>query len=327
MANPGDAGRLPRLAVPVEIDPASLAGFDPATPVIALSGKTMGTRWSVRLAHPPGALPPVQIKARIQARLDRLERALSHWDAQSPLMRYNRARPGTWCHMPADLAAVLAVALPLAKASGGAFDPAIGRLTDAWSLGPNRHAAPPDAATLARARGAAGWHRVIPCQGWLHQPGGLWLDLSAIAKGHAADAVADLLAHNGLGHALVEVGGECTGRGLRPDGDPWWVDVESPPGLPLAPLRVALHQLSMATSGAYLGHHTIDPATGLPATGLLAATVIHGQGAAADAWASALLVLPPSRAQALATAAGLAARVVDGDGHEWLSPALLTMLE
>jgi thiamine biosynthesis lipoprotein len=245
-----------RIAVPPAIDPACLAGFDPQAPVIALSGLTMGTQWQVRLAHVAGAPSAQALRAQIQARLDRMERTLSHWDGLSRLMRFNRAAPGTWCRLPGDLAQVLAQGLAVARASQGAFDPAIGRLTDAWSLGPNRHAAPPDAATLNAARAASGWQRLVMAEGWLAQPGGLWLDLSAIAKGHAADAVADLLADLGLRHALVEVGGECTGRGMRPDGDPWWVDVESPPGTTLAPLRVALHQMGMATSGRYLGDHT-----------------------------------------------------------------------
>ncbi|MFC3673460.1 FAD:protein FMN transferase [Novosphingobium pokkalii] len=321
-----------RIAVPPAIDPACLAGFDPHAPVIALSGLTMGTQWQVRLAHPSGVhilgAPSTEaLGAQIQARLDRMERTLSHWDGQSRLMRFNHALPGTWCRMPGDLAQVLAHGLAVARASQGAFDPAIGRLTDAWSLGPNRHAAPPDVATLRAARAASGWQRLVMAEGWLAQPGGLWLDLSAIAKGHAADAVADMLADLGLRHALVEVGGECTGRGMRPDGDPWWVDVESPPGTTLAPLRVALHQMGMATSGRYLGDHTLDPASGQPVFGALAATVLHAHCALADAWASALLVSPFPAAQALAEQHDLAVRLVCATGQEWLSPALRTMLE
>jgi hypothetical protein len=52
-----------------------------------------------------------------------------------------------------------------------------------------------------------------------------------VAKGYAADAVADLLARAGIAHALVEVGGECVEAGMRPDGDPWWVDLEAPASL------------------------------------------------------------------------------------------------
>jgi hypothetical protein len=66
--------------------------------------------------------------------------------------------------------------------------------------------------------------------GRLRQPGGLSLDLSGIAKGYAADALADLLAGMGVAHGLAEVGGELAGRGFMPDGQPWWVELENPPG-------------------------------------------------------------------------------------------------
>src|SRR3546814_4301166 len=55
----------------------------------------------------------------------------------------------------------------------------------------------------------------------------------------------------GVRHFLLEVGGELRGEGIRPDGQPWWVDVEMPPASSIAPWRIALHDLSAATSGNY----------------------------------------------------------------------------
>src|SRR3546814_9369788 len=55
----------------------------------------------------------------------------------------------------------------------------------------------------------------------------------------------------GVRHFLLEVGGELRGEGIRPDGQPWWVDVEMPPASSIAPWRISLHDLSAATSGNY----------------------------------------------------------------------------
>lgn len=321
----------PRLAVPTQIAAAGLRGHDPAAPVCALSGETMGTTWQVRAAVPHRlGLSATHLSARIAARLKEIVRALSHWDASSDLCAFNRAKPGTAIALAPDFATVMACALTVAQASDGAFDPAQGRLTDLWGLGPRPWQGEPDPGTLAEARKASGWRRLAydPATATLRQPGGLWLDLSGIAKGHAADAVADLLAGLGMAHALVEIGGEWAGRGIRPDGDPWWIDLESPPGLALPPLRIALHQLGVATSGDYLrGAHTLDPRTGQPAIhATTAVSVLHRQCMAADAWATALSVADPDAAQALATRHGLAARIVSRAGTEWLSPALQAML-
>jgi thiamine biosynthesis lipoprotein len=319
----------PRLAVPEQLDPACLASFDPEAVVIDLAGNTMGTGWRVRLAAPrTGA--PADLRGRITARLDGLVAEMSHWEPGSLLARYNRAEPSSWTALPDDFAQVLTHGAAVWASSGHAFDPALGRVTDAWGLGPRRVSAPPAQAQIAEARAHAGWGKVqfdsVGKRLW--QPGGLWLDLSGIAKGYAVDAVADLLADMGLHHALVEIGGECVGRGFRPDGDPWWVDCEVPQHIALPGLRIALHQLAIATSGDYLaGAHTIDPATGRPAihrTTLV--TVLHDRCVLADAWASALSVLEYDAARAMAEREALAARLVTREGEEWLSPAMLRLM-
>ncbi|RYY35924.1 MAG: FAD:protein FMN transferase, partial [Sphingomonadales bacterium] len=159
------------------------------------------------------------------------------------------------------------------------------------------------------------------------------LDLSGIAKGYAVDAVAAKLHAMGCSDFLVEIGGELVGTGIQPDGQPWWVDVEPPPAMALAPLRIALHGLAVATSGDYrrtsaAGSHSIDPRTGRPiAHGTASVTVVHPDCCHADAWASALTVLEPEAAMALAEREGLAVQlVVRGEG-EWLSDALRAMLD
>ncbi len=320
----------PRIAVPERLAPASFDGFDPVARVVDLSGPTMGTQWRVRMALPPGEEPD-PVRAAIEARLADIVMQMSHWEAESLLCRYNAAPAGSWVPLPPDFETVMAAALEVAALSDGAFDPAIGRLTDLWGLGPNPASGPPDEAAIASACKASGWRNIALDRAQprrLFQPGGIWLDLSGIAKGHAADAVADLLADMGLRHALVEIGGECVGRGIRPDGEPWWVDLEAPPALQLPPLRVALHQIAVATSGDYLsGAHTLDPATGRPAIhATTAVSFIHDRCVMADAWASALSVLDPESARSLAEREGLAARLVGRDGTEWLSPALEAML-
>nr|WP_276046577.1 MULTISPECIES: FAD:protein FMN transferase [unclassified Sphingomonas] len=289
----------------------------------------MGTGWRVLVAVRPGAAVE-PLHTAIQQRLDGLVAEMSHWLATSTLGRFNQAPAGSATVLPPDFAHVMAAALDIAARSGGAFDPALGRLTDCWGLGPRTVAQPPAADAIAAAQAESGWQRLTfdPAARRLHQPGGVWLDLSGIAKGHAADVVAAVIAAAEHGHALVEVGGECVGRGIRPDGDPWWVELEAPPGVALAPLRVALHQLAVATSGDYVrGAHTLDPRTGRPiGHDTAAVSVLHASAMIADAWASALTVIEPEAALALATREQLAARIVSRSGREWLSPALAAML-
>jgi len=319
----------PRIAVPEQLLPDGMRGFDPAAEVVGLSGETMGTIWRVRAAIGAG-VDRERLRETIQHRLNEIVRQMSHWDDTSFLCQFNRSDAGMWTELPRDFAEVVRCALTIAEASGGAFDPAIGRLTDLWGLGPNKPDGEPLAPEIAEALAHSGWRHLAfdPATSRLRQPGGLWLDLSGIAKGYAADAVADCLAERGIFHALTEIGGECVGRGIRPDGDPWWVDAEAPQSFTGPPLRIALHQLAIATSGDYLGGaHTVDPATGrLALHGTTAVTVIAPSCMVADAWASALLVLPAGAAREVATSHALSMRLLSRDGEEWLSPALVAML-
>lgn len=265
--------------------------------------------------------------AAITARLDTIIAEMSHWRTDSLISTYNRANGGEWIALAPDFFEVIETGLTIARASGGAFDPTIGRLVDLAGFGPDPKQASVDPAAIDAARGAAGWERLRLEHGRLLQPGGLALDLSGIAKGYAVDAVANLLAGRGVAHALVEIGGELAGRGVRPDGDPWWVDLEDIPGIALPRLRIALHGLAVATSGDYRrGAHTLDPRSGRPSTNRLrSVSVIHRSAMEADAWATAFTVLGAEAGIAIATREGIAVRFVDD--RERLSPALVDMLE
>ncbi len=290
----------------------------------------MGTAWRVRCAVPDAGVV-VPLHHAIDQRLAHLVAQLSHWDGTSALSRFNASPASTIVALPDDLAAVVHLSLQVAQASAGAFDPAIGRLVDLWGFGPPGPQPPPSSEDIRRARASSGWRRLRWDAGTrrLRQPGGLSLDLSGVGKGHAVDAIADLLAARGIAHGLVEIGGELVGRGIKPDGEPWWVDLETPPFCDVAPIRLALHQCAVATSGDYRrGAHSIDPRTGHPAAnGVTSVTVVAASAALADALATAITVAFPD--DALIAALDVAARIVvrvDGQVREVRTPRFAAML-
>lgn len=310
--------------------------------VWSLAGTTMGTHWRVRLV-PAAFADRQQIEGAIQNVLDRLVLQMSTWLPQSELCRFNAAPADTPVLLSAEFAAVLTAALQVASDSGGAYDPTTAPLVDLWGFGPApRSQAMPADAAISAARAAVGWQRLHfdSSSRCAIQPGGLRLDLSAIAKGYAVDRVCAVLRTHGVEHFLVEVGGELRGQGCKPDGLPWWVELERTLEETCAPLRVALHGLAVASSGDALQHftaggrrysHTIDPRSGWPVADALAGvTVLHCECMWADALATAIYVLGADAGFKYACERALAVRLLlrtDDGLHERMTPAFVAMLD
>ena len=329
---------MTRVLVPIlSIPPARPLGGV----VHELEGDTMGTTWSVRLTA-QASLDVAAMTAQVQQALDAVVAQMSAWEPLSDLSRYNRSPAGSWTVLPPEMAGVLRRAIEIAQATNGAFDPTLGALTDLWGFGPRPFSGePPPSQAVDAAVQAGGWTRLTLDGDALFQPGGLRLDLNGIAKGFGVDQAAAALERAGVRSYLVEVGGELRGTGAKPDGQPWWVELERPPAANDA-LRtlVALHDLSVATSGDYrrfFDHdgrryaHTLDPASGAPSTrDVVSVTVLARTCMDADAWATALTVMGPQEALAFASAHALPALIVSRSAtglQERLSPALSAMLD
>lgn len=298
----------------------------------------MGTSWQVRLSGCDASRLSA-LSNDVAVILETIEGQMSHFRKSSPLCRFAELRAGEKMALPAEFAYVMRAALEIARASGGAFDPALGADIHAWGFGAGGTYSDPDFhAPLFRHRSTPeAWKRlVLDDEDNLTQPGGIALNLSAIAKGFAVDAVSGFLVRLGFEHHLVEVGGELRGAGMKPDGQPWWVALELPSeDCTLPATRVALHGLSVATSGSYRKafhsadrsyQHTLDPVTGAPVIHRLASvTVVHEQCMMADAWATAIMVLGPVDGLRLAQRHALAALLqwpdASGDWHEISSRA------
>ena len=281
------------------------------------------------LAFGGGVRQEDELRAAVQRRLDAIEGRMSHYRPESEVSRFNAARTTEPRPMSRETLGVVAEALAVSRVSGGAFDVTVGPLVDAWGFGSGGRArAAPDEATLSELRARVGSDLLeLDLAAATLRKGrrDVVVDLSAIAKGYAVDAVGTLLDEVGFRDHLVEIGGELRGAGTNEEGAPWRVAVERPvPGVPAAQRIVPLTDAALATSGDYRNFydldgvrvsHTIDPRTGHPVTHrLLSVSVIAERCSLADARSTALNVLGPEAGYALAVAQGWAALFVTDDG-------------
>ncbi len=301
-----------------------LASCSQSAQVYSFGGPTMGTTWEVTLAELPAGVRVKQLRTDIEVLLTTINQQMSTYIDDSDISRFNQAGPDTWHEVPPDFARVLEAALALSQRSDGAFDPTVGPLVNLWGFGPTGHR---DQAPATEERDAArsrvGWQRLQwdAANRRLWQPGGVYLDFSAIAKGYAVDRVGEYLSGQGIEAWLVDIGGEVRTRGNKADGQPWRIAVERPvAGTREINTVVRPGDMAMATSGDYRnffednGHsfsHTIDPRTAEPVNHRLASvTVLHPSCMQADGLATLLTVLGPEEGMAFASRHDLAVLLI-----------------
>lgn len=313
-----------------------------------LNGKTMGTTWSVTLSG-KSAGEGERLRAGIERELDRVVAQMSTFERDSDLSRYNRAAAGTWQDLPEEFANVLGAALAQARDSGGAFDPTVGPLVELWGFGPGKtvHEVP-SVQAIETARARIGWQRVEfdPQRRRVLQPGGVHLDLSAIAKGYGVDQVARYLLSEGRADFLVEVGGELRAHGERAPGEHWQVAIENPHASDEAVSseqpywrRLALVDQAVATSGDYrhtfehagrMYSHHIDPRSGWPVEHRIAQVTTIADGCMqADSMGTTIMVLGPEAGLAYAQRHDMAVLLLVHEGDhlvERMSPAFAALL-
>ena len=276
---------------------------------LLISGPTMGTAFSVKVVTDDQSQGfREDLEKGVREVVDSIDDHMSTYRPESEIEAFNNGDTESFPASP-DLLEVVEEAQRVARLTGGAFDITVGPLVDAWGFGPLGAMDTPDERTLQRLVAVTGFEQLeVDVEGGTLRKGhtDCRIDLSAIAKGYAADQVSEMLGRQGLLDHMVEIGGEVRCRGVNGAGEVWRIGIEKPgAGGRSVHLVVPLVDLSLATSGDYRnyferdGHrysHTIDPRTGRPiAHDLASVSVIHASCMTADALATALEVLGPDQ--------------------------------
>ncbi len=241
---------------------------------------------------------------------------------------------------------LLAVALDACRQTGGLFDPTIG--TSMLAAGYDRSfelLADAAAADLAAtdAEPTAG-HRASPgaaaiqlddmINGVLMAPGTA-VDLGGIAKGAAADLLAQRLMDAGAEGCCVNLGGDLRAMGVPPRSEGWQVRIDAPGAEQT--IDIGLAEGAVCTSskakrrwrparpGSRLGsgsgssrgaeHHLRHPATGAPLeTGVTSVTVVAARATQAEVLCKVAFAAGIEQGPDLVTARGATGVMVEDDG-------------
>ncbi len=291
-------GRFRRL-LPVLVLLASLTGCQSAPKTARTTIFAMDTVMDLEIYG--------QSEAACQAALDRCVEELYALDARfsptgpdSDVCALNRAG-GEWVEISGP--DPLEGAAWLCALTGGALDLTAYPATLAWGFPTGEYRVPGEA-ELAELAGRIDYTRleVDRAGGRARLPEGMALDLGAVVKGYAADALRVLLeSQNGVDGALLDLGqSTILAVGGKPDGSPWRIGIRDPEGDSYLGV-LELRDSSMGTSGGYQRFfeedgvtywHILDPDTAAPArSGLSSVTVVGPDGLASDGLSTALFVM------------------------------------
>ncbi|CAM6311525.1 FAD:protein FMN transferase ApbE [Klebsiella sp. MC1F] len=317
----------------------------PASTATVLDGKTMGTFWRVSVIGVDEAKAQA-LRAKVQAQLDADDRLLSTWKNDSALMRFNHATDTRPWPVSEAMADIVTLSLRIGAKTHGAMDITVGPLVNLWGFGPDKQpVATPDAQAIAAAKARTGLQHLQV----INQSGrqflqkdipDLFVDLSTVGEGYAADHLARLMEQEGISRYLVSVGGALVSRGMNGEGKPWRVAIQKPTDRENAVQAIVdINGHGISTSGSYRNYyeldgkrisHVIDPQTGQPITHkLVSVTVIAPTALEADGWDTGLMVLGPEKAQQVVREQGLAVYMIvkEGEGFKtWMSPQFRTFL-
>ena len=204
--------------------------------------------------------------------------------------------------------------------SNGTLKDGIITLTDLWGIG-TEHQQVPAQSDIDAALQTVGTQHVHVSGDSVQLDGGSRIDLGGIAKGYAADLCADIL-KDADADGLLVLGGNIYAVGTN-EGKDWNIGIADPDEPTDTVAAVAVHDLSVVTSGDYERyfeqdgvryHHIFDPETGYPAaSGLRSVTVVDENSTRADALTTALFVMGADKGRAYCEKNGIAAVFITSD--------------
>ncbi len=273
-----------------------------------IQGDALGTSYSILyIDNQPNEL----LIDEVDAVFLRMNQSMSTYWPNSIISKINR---GEEAKIDTDFRKVFRAAQQVWKQTDGFFDPTVGALVNVYGFGPDKAYPNITPKALDSIMQFTGFDKLrLLDEAIVKSDPRVYLDFNAIAKGYAVDALATMVENLGYTDFLIEVGGEIYAKGIHPTKNtPWRVAIDHPEQNTERKFiaTLPLTNKGLASSGNYrkfrtdvLGNkyvHTINPKTGKTVkSDVLSSSVLAPTTMYADAYATALMVMPFEQGKAL----------------------------
>ena len=269
-----------------------------------LKGLALGTSYNIKYNLD---VSEKELRKGIDSLLYHLNKSLSTYLPNSDISKINRG--DTTVVVDKYFREVFEKASAVWKATAGYFDPTVGAFVNAYGFGPQKKLKTLGQDQIDSLLLITGWEKIrLLKNGTIEKTHpNIYIDFNALAKGYAVDVIGNYLEELGDSNYMIEIGGEVLASGNSPfTNKPWKIGIENPNQVINTKFikTINLKNQALASSGNYRKYrvnpdtgerfvHSINPHTGFArANKVLSTSVKANDCMTADAWATALMVIP-----------------------------------
>lgn len=290
----------------------------------------MGTRFEITLVSTQEAAN--QYLNAAQGEIERIERLISSWDANSQTAEINRQSGIKPVKVAKELYDLIARSIEISKITQGAFDISYAALDPVWFFDGRMKAVPSESQRLKSVQNIGFKDLVLNAkEQTVYLPKkGMKIGFGAIGKGYAADATKKLMKSLGVSSGIINASGDLTSWGKKPDGTDWQVGISNPENPAKVFSWFPVRDAAVATSGNYEKYvtlegkqysHIMDPRTGMPVSGIKSVTVFAPNAELADAFATAVFIMGiDTGIDTISQLPGMSCIIVDAENNIHHSP-------
>ncbi len=258
----------------------------------------MGTTYELLIAGKDDTYSR-QVSQAVFSEIDRFENLFSSFNPCSEIGQINSLKPGQSLMVGVETYECLKTAALVQSQTSGAFDVNVGSLVKyRKDKDPELKRSNTDIMELIDLYQTPQGYilKIRPAED-CSRSRLLNLDFGGIGKGYTLDKTLEILSDWGIDNALIHGGtSSALAIGSSPRSHPnsrgWPVGIGAPWECSLWPKEFFLKNRALSGSGTEVkGKHIIDPRTGEPAKGHLAAWVSHPSAAVSDALSTAFMVM------------------------------------
>lgn len=242
--------------------------------------------------------------------IKRIDRLMNAYNSESDIFKINSAPHGTEVSVSDEVFDLIALSKDISEKTDGAFDISVKPLSDLWNINSDNPVVPSED-EIHKILKSVDYRNIIlnkKDKTVVLSKENIEISLGGIAKGYAADRVAEIFKNHNIKSGIADLGGNIYAIGKKNPISKWKIGIQTPFKPRGEYFKIcSASDTSVVTSGAYercfkkdgkLYHHILNPQTGYPSDcGLQSATVICSNSAVADALSTAVYVAGADKTQ------------------------------